>query len=104
MKAKNCNIRDPTGIDKVDLEYEKITDPDKFEENYENGVVTTIGQLNFFKWCIEKRIFPYIIQNLNEINKSMPSPSKKDIVKEIPKVLKSGSVYKTIMHVTVQFN
>ena len=31
--------------------------------------VTTVGQLNFFRWAIEKQIFPYIRQNHQDILK-----------------------------------
>ena len=34
-------------------------------------IVTTVGQLNFFRWAIENEIIEYIECNLNEIEKDM---------------------------------
>ena len=34
-------------------------------------ILTTIGQLNFFKWVIDKKIIDYVKKNLIEINKIM---------------------------------
>lgn len=38
--------------------------------NY-NGVTTTIGQLNFFKWAIKKQILEYIKNHINLIENDM---------------------------------
>ena len=37
----------------------------------EKSFETTVAQLNFFKWIIENHILDYIIENFEEINKSM---------------------------------
>jgi hypothetical protein len=37
----------------------------------EQYVQTTIGQLNFFKWCLENDIIQYIEQHYDEIDKDM---------------------------------
>ena len=37
------------------------------------GMVTTIGQLNFFKWAIENRILEYIDENYEMIENDMNS-------------------------------
>jgi hypothetical protein len=34
-------------------------------------VVTTIGQLNFFKWVIDNEILTYILENYKEIEEDM---------------------------------
>jgi hypothetical protein len=34
-------------------------------------IITTVGQLNFFKWCIENYILEYIEENIKEIEKDM---------------------------------
>jgi hypothetical protein len=41
-------------------------------------IVTTVGQLNFFKWAIENNILKYIRENLNDIEKDMNSNIKKN--------------------------
>jgi hypothetical protein len=39
----------------------------------DNMMLTTIGQLNFFKWAIENRILEHIEENYEEIEKDMNS-------------------------------
>ena len=36
-----------------------------------NFIITTVGQLNFFKWAIENNILNYIEQNIKEIEEDM---------------------------------
>lgn len=40
---------------------------------YQNNtkIQTTIGQLNFFEWCLKNKIIEYIESNVNEIEKDM---------------------------------
>ena len=45
------------------LTYDKIC-----EDKY---IITTVGQLNFFKWFIENKILNYAIENINIIDKDM---------------------------------
>ena len=42
---------------------------DKFEIC--NGIYTTVGQLNFFRWCINNKIFDYIQKNIKSIKDDM---------------------------------
>lgn len=44
-------------------------------------VITTVGQLNFFRWAIENRILKHIQENYDEIEKDM-NDSLKDIYKK----------------------
>ena len=37
----------------------------------ENELITTVGQLNFFKWFIENNVLNYAIQNIEKIDKDM---------------------------------
>ena len=49
----------------------------------ENGdIVTTIGQLNFFRWAIENRVLEYINDNLEDIEKDMNTNIKKNLKKK----------------------
>jgi hypothetical protein len=93
LKAKNCDIRGQLNKDFVDLEYKIVDNPDTI--NMENGILTTIGQLNFFKWCIDKKILYYIMKNSNDIEKSMSKMNNKG---------STSQVYKTIKNVTIKFN
>ena len=40
----------------------------KFFYNNDSHIVTTIGQLNFFKWCIDNNVINYIETHLEKIN------------------------------------
>jgi len=42
-----------------------------FYYNQDNFLVTTVGQLNFFKWLIENNIIEYIYENLETIEIDM---------------------------------
>ena len=56
-----------------------------FYYSNKNFIVTTIGQLNFFKWAIENKILDYINKHLEIIDKDM----NKNIKREEEKVKKS---------------
>lgn len=52
--------------------------PFYYEDN--KCIITTIGQLNFFRWAIENDILTFVIDNLNKINDDMIMHSKKLII------------------------
>ena len=55
--------------------------------DHEDYVLTTTGQLNFFKFAIENKIIDYAIQNINEIEKDMNNTLKeRSIEKKFVKV------------------
>ena len=41
------------------------------------SIITTVGQLNFFKWAIEKYVLEHIIDNLQEIEEDMNQSMKR---------------------------
>lgn len=43
----------------------------------DGNIVTTIGQLNFFKWAIQNNVIQYIEENLADIEKDMNSNIRK---------------------------
>ncbi len=47
-----------------------------FQARGHEGFVTTVGQLNFFRWAIEKRILAYIGENREAIEKDMNTTLK----------------------------
>ena len=49
-----------------------------FFYNKDNYIVTTIGQLNFFKWTIDNNIIDYIKIHLEKIDKDMNTNIKRD--------------------------
>jgi hypothetical protein len=44
----------------------------------ESCVITTIGQLNFFKWLLSKKIYDYILLNHKNIENDMNKKNKSD--------------------------
>jgi hypothetical protein len=57
-------------------------------------VITTIGQLNFFRWFISKRVFEYILNNHELIENDMNKKNKLD-KKKVKKEKKSKKILKT---------
>jgi hypothetical protein len=64
-----------------------------FYYNTENSIVTTIGQLNFFKWAISNRIIEFIEKNLKVIETDMNTCYKAvyNVSKDKKATLKSES-------------
>lgn len=63
----------------------------------DNCVITTIGQLNFFKWFISKKIYEYINLNHDKIELDMNKKNKNDKKKskkcnKIKKIIKPLSI------------
>lgn len=46
------------------------TFPLKYDKN-DNFVLTTVGQLNFFKWCICNKVLDYVQKHIKEIKSDM---------------------------------
>ena len=59
----------------------------------ESCVITTIGQLNFFKWFISKKVYEYILENHEVIENDMNRKNKQD-KKKVKKEQKSKRVTK----------
>jgi len=53
-----------------DLSWKIINNGNKQKTN-ENQLITTAGQLNFFKWFIENNVLNYAIENIEHIDKDM---------------------------------
>jgi hypothetical protein len=79
---------------------EKIED---YEER-EDGILTTVGQLNFFRWCIRENIIDYVFNNIKDIEKDMlDSVNKRNKNnKEFLKIKKGAG--KRQMRVVIDFN
>ena len=57
-------------IDIKDFSWKIINNYNK-EKSNENLLITTVGQLNFFKWFIENNVLNYAIENIEQIDKDM---------------------------------
>ena len=55
-----CRINKKNSTNKIAFKY----DDDKY-------IVTTIGQLNFFRWAIRNKIIDYVVEDHNKINQEM---------------------------------
>ena len=51
----------------------------------DNYIITTVGQLNFFKWAIEKNVIQYIKDNLKDIELDMNTNIRKNYSKKSKK-------------------
>jgi hypothetical protein len=53
----------------------RVLEPKEFKQFKDHPdktiIVTTVGQLNFFRWCIQRDIITYIIKNYTKIEKAM---------------------------------
>jgi len=58
-------------------------------------IITTIGQLNFYKWFISKKIYDYCIENHSEIQNSLLNNFSKKVKKQTGK--KIPSYYKSVV-------
>ena len=57
-------------IDIHDLSWKILSNSNKQKTN-ENQLITTVGQLNFFKWFIENNVINYAIENIENIDQDM---------------------------------
>ncbi len=44
--------------------------------NKDSSIDTSVGQLNFFKWCIQNKVLDYVQKNLKKIKEDMVKYSK----------------------------
>ena len=58
-------------------------------------IITTIGQLNFFKWFITKKIYEYVINNYDSIDTDMNIQYKNEKNKINNKIKKNNNYYST---------
>lgn len=72
-------------------------------------IITTISQLNFFKWFISKKIYDYILANQNSIDNEMNQKNRinmntKISIKKINKPKKNISYVQSITNHNIQNN
>lgn len=81
---------------------------DQFTDN-EDGFITTVGQLNFFRWALTYRVVDYADNNINNIESHMLSSADSRKLKPLGKRRKresyrlSNTVCKQEMKVVIQF-
>ena len=57
-------------IKNSDLSYEYIDNINEYEQR-QDGIITTIGQINFFKWAIKYNVIEYALENVKNIENEM---------------------------------
>jgi len=63
----------------------------QFEARGQEPFVTTVGQLNFFRWFIEKEIYDYVLKNRETIEKDMNNTLKEHYSRSNSTVSAGGS-------------
>jgi hypothetical protein len=53
--------------------------------NYTGSVITTIGQLNFFRWFIENKLLNFVVLNISKIDNDMNETIKNHKIKKLNK-------------------
>ena len=67
LKSYNKRFFDPF----CRINKKNITNKIAFKYDDEKYIVTTIGQLNFFRWAIRNKIIDYVVNDLEKINNDM---------------------------------
>jgi len=90
---------------KREFKWKKIENLKKIKET-KHSIITTIGQLNFFKWAIQRNILNFILDNSDDIQKSQNKFSKnKRQNKTKGTIIKPNTVvHKTVQRIVIDFN
>ena len=64
-------------------------------KNDEDCLITTIGQLNFFRWYLNKKLNNYILQNFEKLEKELMIFKKEKSTKVKKKIKKKNMIEKT---------
>ena len=65
-------------------------------------VLTTLGQLNFFKWAISNKIIDYVEKNYEEINRCMITYNKEEKIKKTDKKKKKVEIITTKTKIKIE--
>ena len=60
-----------------------------YDKDNNRKVITTLGQLNFFKWALSNKIIEYVEKHYDEINNAMIKYNKEEKIKKIQKKKKN---------------
>ncbi len=70
----------------------------KENNTYEDGIITTIAQLHFFSWCIQRNVIQYVLAHSSKIQESMPKNNNKKKKQKSKKM-----IYKKEMKFKIEF-
>ncbi len=99
----------------IDYNYEFILDDPYTIKEYstrDDGIVTTVGQLNFFKWCIKSKVIDYVFENVKTIEQNMlemiakrtNKTTKIETDEKKIRLSRTNGMSKTIVKVTIKFD
>lgn len=71
---------------------------DSKEKTSEYGIVTTIAQLHFFKWCVENNIISYALEHMDDIILHMKN-NVKEKDKQIDIVKNNKNIHNNKLHI-----
>ncbi len=72
LKSYNKRFFDPF----CRINKKNMTNRIPFKYSDDKVIITTIGQLNFFRWAIENKVIDYVDKNLDEIDNDMNTSIK----------------------------
>ena len=114
LKAYSKKLFDPfcrrerIKLNIIDLSYNFILNENELIDT-SNEIITTVGQLNFFKWFIENNVLDYAVENIKKIdndmittlneNKTYPKNKRKEL-----SISASKQVYKLESKIVITFN
>jgi hypothetical protein len=71
-----------------------------YDKDTNKKVITTLGQLNFFKWALSNNIIDYVEKHYDEINDAMINYNKEEKIKKIEKKKKKKKLEIKILKTT----
>ncbi len=84
--CRKGDTKDKTRLERIFLDFDTITpiylkglDKETIDNDYRSrtdGVVTNVGQLNFFKWAINNKVVEYCFKNKESIVEDMDSDTR----------------------------
>lgn len=103
LKSYNKRFFDPF----CRINKKNLTNKIAFKYDKDNFIITTIGQLNFFKWAIINKIIEYVKENHKSINEDMNKVNK--LNKKAIKSMKANNNISNdrlvnILDTTINFN
>jgi hypothetical protein len=90
-------------INSNSFEWTEFPDDREIDKNFE--IITTVGQMNFFKWFIQNKIFMYALSNLHLIDNDMVNTylNKKKGKREVLSEFAVKGIYTNNKNVIIKF-
>lgn len=99
LKSYNKRFFDPF----CRINKKNITNKIAFKYDTDKFIVTTIGQLNFFRWAIKNKIIDYVVKDHDKINNDMNNLNANKKKYKINNTLDEANKEKYILNTTINF-